>query len=65
MASSSPPRHTMEPVVITADGYLQEASIQNEKKLHIPKLTRSIPPQGDSGAVAEAAKMLVAAEKLK
>ena len=58
--ATTPP---MEPVVITADGYLQEASIQNEKKLHIPKLTRSIPPQGDSGAVAEAAKMLVAAER--
>src|SRR5215467_7497427 len=28
----------------------------------IPKLTLSIPPQGDSGAVAEAAKMLAAAE---
>ena len=58
--ATTPP---MEPVVITADGYLQEASIQNEKKLHIPRLTRSIPPQGDSGAVAEAAKMLVAAER--
>jgi thiamine pyrophosphate-dependent acetolactate synthase large subunit-like protein len=58
--ATTPP---MEPVVITADGYLQEASIQNEKKLHIPKLTRSIPPQGESGAVAEAAKMLVGAER--
>jgi thiamine pyrophosphate-dependent acetolactate synthase large subunit-like protein len=58
--ATTPP---MEPVVITADGYLQEAAIQNEKKLHIPKLTRSIPPQGDSGALAEAAKMLVAAER--
>jgi acetolactate synthase-1/2/3 large subunit len=58
--ATTPP---MEPVVITADGYLQEASIHNEKKLHIPKLTRSIPPQGDSGAVVEAAKMLVGAER--
>ena len=58
--ATTPP---MEPVVITADGYLQEAAIQNEKKLHIPKLTRAIPPQGDSGALAEAAKMLVAAER--
>jgi acetolactate synthase-1/2/3 large subunit len=58
--ATTPP---MEPVVITADGYLQEAPIQNEKKLQIPKLTRSIPPQGDSGAVAEAAKMLVSAER--
>jgi len=58
--ATTPP---MDPVVITADGYLQEAAIQNEKKLHIPKLTRAIPPQGDSGALAEAAKMLVAAER--
>ena len=34
----------MGPVVITADGYLQEAQVQNEKKLHIPKLAaRSLP----------------------
>ena len=53
----------MAPVVITADGYLQEAQVQNEKKLHIPKLGRAIPPQGDSGALTEAAKLLVAAER--
>src|SRR5262245_20960302 len=58
--ATTPP---MEPVVITADGYLQEAPIQHEKKLHIPKVTRAIPPQGDSGALAEAAKMLVGAER--
>jgi thiamine pyrophosphate-dependent acetolactate synthase large subunit-like protein len=58
--ATSPP---MAPVVIAADGYLQEAQVQNEKKLHIPKLTRAIPPQGDSGALVEAAKMLVAAER--
>ena len=58
--ATTPP---MEPVVITADGILQEGPIQEEKKLHIPRLTRSIPPQGDSGAVTEAAKMLVAAER--
>ena len=34
----------------------------NDAKLHIPKLTLAAPPQGDSGAVAEAARMLVAAE---
>jgi thiamine pyrophosphate-dependent acetolactate synthase large subunit-like protein len=58
--ATSPP---MAPVVIAADGYFQEAQVQNEKKLHIPKLTRAIPPQGDSGALVEAAKMLVAAER--
>ncbi len=58
--ATTPP---MEPVVITADGDLQEEPIRNEKKLRIPKLTLSIPPQGDSGALSEAAKMLVAAEQ--
>ena len=50
-----------EPVVLVADGALQEEPIE-EKNLRIPKLTKSAPPQGDPGAVAEAAKMLVAAE---
>lgn len=58
--ATTPP---MAPIVISADGILQEAAIPDEKKLRIPKLTRSIPPQGDSGALAEAAKMLVAAEQ--
>jgi benzoylformate decarboxylase/acetolactate synthase-1/2/3 large subunit len=58
--ATTPP---MEPVVITADGILQEKPITDEKKLRIPKLTRSIPPQGDSGALADAAKMLVSAER--
>src|SRR5215472_11852976 len=52
----------MGPVLITADGDLAEEPVRDEKKLRIPKLTLSIPPQGDSGAVAEAAKMLAAAE---
>src|SRR5579871_4461188 len=50
-----------EPVVIVADGPLQEEPIK-EKGLRIPKLTLSAPPQGDTAAVQEAAKMLVAAE---
>ena len=52
----------MGPVVITVDGDLAEEAIHDEKKLRMPKLTRSIPPQGDSGALAEAAKLLAAAE---
>lgn len=52
----------MGPVLITADGSLAEGPIYDEKKLRIPKLTISIPPQGDSGAVVEAAKLLVVAE---
>src|SRR5438093_12794919 len=53
----------MGPMLITADGDLAEGPIHDEKKLRIPKLTISIPSQGDSGAVSEAAKMLVAAER--
>ena len=57
--ATTPP---MGPVLITADGDLAEEAVHDEKKLRMPKLTVSIPPQGDSGAVAEAAKMLVAAQ---
>jgi len=57
--ATTPP---MGPVVITADGDLAEESVHDEKKLRIPKLTMSIPSQGDSGAVSEAAKMLAAAQ---
>jgi thiamine pyrophosphate-dependent acetolactate synthase large subunit-like protein len=53
----------MGPVVIAVDGDLAEDPVHDEKKLRIPKLTRSIPPQGDSGALREAAKMLAAAER--
>ena len=56
--SMTPP---YEPVVIVADGVLQEEPI-TEKNLRIPKLVMSAPPIGDSNAVLEAAKMLVAAE---
>jgi thiamine pyrophosphate-dependent acetolactate synthase large subunit-like protein len=50
-----------EPVVLVADGVLQEEPI-TDKNLRIPKLVMSAPPQGDSAAVSEAAKMLVSAE---
>ncbi len=53
----------MGPVLITADGDLAEEAVHDEKKLRIPKLTLSIPPQGDSGAVSEAAKLLVGGGK--
>jgi thiamine pyrophosphate-dependent acetolactate synthase large subunit-like protein len=56
--ATTPP---FEPVVIVADGVLQEEPI-TEKNLRVPKLVNSAPPQGESGAVLEAAKMLVAAE---
>ena len=52
----------MMPVVLVADSELQERPIPNGEVLRIPKLTLASPPQGDSGAVAEAARLLVAAE---
>src|SRR3984957_14633803 len=50
------------PVVIVADGELQENPISSDTKIRIPKLTNEMPPVGDSAAVAEVARMLVAAE---
>jgi acetolactate synthase-1/2/3 large subunit len=57
--ATTPP---MAPVLLVADSKLQEEAIPDDAKFHIPKLTRAMPPQGDSGSVAEAARMLVAAE---
>jgi len=53
-----------EPVVIVADAVLQEEPMPeaDRRNARIPKLALSAPPAGDSGAVAEAAKWLVAAE---
>jgi acetolactate synthase-1/2/3 large subunit len=50
------------PVVLVADAALQEDPIAADAKLHIPKLVIAMPPQGDSGSVADAAKLLVAAQ---
>src|SRR6266849_5680308 len=50
------------PVLVVADADLQERPIAKDVKIHIPKLTLDSPPMGDSGAVAEAARLLVAAE---
>ena len=54
----------MMPVLVVIDGGLQEDPISPEVKarLRIPRLTRATPPQGDSGAVAEAAQLLVNAQ---
>ena len=52
----------MMPVLVVADSELQENPIPEGARLRIPKLTLAAPPQGDSGAVAEAAQFLVAAE---
>ena len=50
------------PVVIVADADTQESPIPDGTDLRIPKLTLTAPPQGDSGAVTEAARLLAAAE---
>ena len=50
------------PVVIVADGSLQEDPIANDLKIRIPKMTTDMPPVGDTDSVNEVAKLLVAAE---
>ncbi|MGH9356889.1 MAG: thiamine pyrophosphate-binding protein, partial [Terriglobia bacterium] len=52
----------MMPVVIVADSELQENPAPSDPMLHIPKLTVPRPPQGDSGSVAETARLLLSAE---
>ena len=52
----------MAPVLLVADGELHERPIPDDFKFHIPKLTLASAPQGDSGSVAAAARMMVAAE---
>src|ERR1041385_5315467 len=54
----------MMPVLLVLDGGLQEDPISQEVqgRLRIPKLTLTSPPQGDAGAVAEAARLLVGAQ---
>ncbi len=52
----------MAPVVLVLNAELQERPLGSDTKLAIPKVTVPAPPQGDSGAVAELARLLVAAE---
>ena len=54
----------MMPVLVVIDSGLQEDPIPSDlrSRLRVPKLTLTSPPQGDSGAVAETARLLVAAE---
>src|SRR6185503_17194865 len=54
----------MGPVVIVADAVLQEEPIPEADRagLRVPKLALAAPPAADSGAIAEVARMLVAAE---
>ena len=55
----TPPRG---PVVLSLDSEMQENPIPAHPALSIPPLTRVAAPQGDSGAVAETANLLVKAE---
>jgi acetolactate synthase I/II/III large subunit len=52
------------PVVIVADAVMQEEGIAQEDRgrLRVPKLSQTTPPAADAGAVAELARLLVAAE---
>lgn len=51
----------MAPVLVMADIELQEEPV-HDSALKIPALARSIPPMGDSAALAEAARWLVEAK---
>ena len=55
----TPPRG---PVVLVADTEMQERPVHEHAKLAIPKLTQLSPPQGETNAVADIAKALVAAD---
>ncbi len=50
------------PVLLVADAELQENPIPDGLALRIPKLGQLAPPVGDSAAVADVARMLVAAQ---
>jgi acetolactate synthase I/II/III large subunit len=52
----------MAPVVLVVNAEMQEAPLASDAKLTIPKLAIPSPPQGDSAAVAEVARLLVNAE---
>jgi thiamine pyrophosphate-dependent acetolactate synthase large subunit-like protein len=52
----------MMPVLLIADGDLQERPVEANAALHVPKLPVLSYPQAESGAIAEVAKLLVTAE---
>jgi acetolactate synthase I/II/III large subunit len=57
--ATTPP---MAPVLLSLDAELQENPITDPESLHIPKLAQVALPQGDPGAVDEAARLLVRAQ---
>ena len=52
----------MMPVLLIVDGELQENPIRADASLKVPRLTPTAPPVGDSGAIEEAAQLLVSAQ---
>jgi len=52
----------MGPVLLSLDAELQENPIPDRERLRIPKFAKVMPPVGDPGALAEAAKLLAAAQ---
>jgi acetolactate synthase-1/2/3 large subunit len=55
----TPPRG---PVAISLDAGLQQEPIRKDSELYIPRYVPTSPPQGDSGAVKEAARLLANAQ---
>ena len=51
------------PVAISLDAGLQQEPIKNGETLSIPRYVSTAPPQGNSGAVREAARLLANAER--
>jgi thiamine pyrophosphate-dependent acetolactate synthase large subunit-like protein len=51
------------PVMVCLDMDIQEEANEHPEQLRIPKMTRLIQPQGDTGALRDAAKLLVGAQK--
>ena len=52
----------MMPILLAADGVLQEGPVAEDFDRHLPKLPRITAPAGDQSTVNELAKMLVEAE---
>jgi acetolactate synthase I/II/III large subunit len=50
-----------EPVMLSIESSYQQEPIEDRAKLSIPRYVATSPPQGESGAVREAARLLVAA----
>ncbi len=51
------------PVMVTTDMDIQEEDNHDAAKLRIPKMARIVQPQGNTSALNEAARMLIAAQK--